>query len=97
MNRIIPDGSVCLFRRYRGGSRQGRIVLAELTDYVDADFGSRYTVKEYESTKYTDEEGWHHESIRLLPRSTDPYYLPVELHAIDDSNCKIIAYFECVL
>lgn len=97
MNRIIPDGSVCLFRRYRGGSRQGRIVLAELTDYVDADFGSRYTVKEYESTKYTDEEGWHHESIRLLPRSTDPYYLPVELHANDDSYCQIIAYFERVL
>jgi DUF2075 family protein/predicted GIY-YIG superfamily endonuclease len=97
MNRIIPAGSVCLFRRYRGGSRQGRIVLAELTDYTDADFGSRYTVKEYESTKYTDEEGWHHTSIRLLPRSTNPGYLPVELHENDDSHCQIIAYFECVL
>ncbi|HLX52718.1 MAG TPA: DNA/RNA helicase domain-containing protein, partial [Aquella sp.] len=29
MNKVIPNGSICLFRKYDGGSRNGRIVLVE--------------------------------------------------------------------
>lgn len=36
MNRIIPNGSVCLFKKYQGGSRNGLIVLAQHTDRQDA-------------------------------------------------------------
>ena len=29
MNRVIPNGSICLFKPYTGGSRNGKIVLVE--------------------------------------------------------------------
>src|SRR5690606_7489255 len=47
MNKMIPNGSVCLFKKYQGGSRNGLLVLARPTDRQDADFGSQYTGKEY--------------------------------------------------
>ena len=56
MNKVIPNGALCLFRKYSGGSRNGQIVLVENTNMHDFDFGSCYTVKEYESKKYEDEE-----------------------------------------
>lgn len=57
MNKIIPNGSICLFRKYSGGSRNGQIVLVENTNIQDEDFGSCYTIKEYQSKKYQDESG----------------------------------------
>ena len=54
MNKIIPNGSVCLFRKDSGGSRDGKIVLAQHTSIQDGDFGSGYTVKEYHSKKFAD-------------------------------------------
>src|SRR5690606_23846760 len=36
MNKIIPNGSVCLFKKYQGGSRNGLVVLAQHTDRQDA-------------------------------------------------------------
>lgn len=73
MNKIIPNGSICLFEKYNYGSRNGLITLVEMTDYIDADFGSNYTIKEYSSKKITTEENWRHEEITLLPKSTLPY------------------------
>jgi phage repressor protein C with HTH and peptisase S24 domain len=29
MNRVIPNGSICLFKPYTGGSRNGKIVLVD--------------------------------------------------------------------
>jgi DUF2075 family protein/predicted GIY-YIG superfamily endonuclease len=49
MNKVIPNGAFCLFRKYSGGSRNGQIVLVENTNMHDSDFGSCYTVKVYES------------------------------------------------
>ena len=71
MNKVITNGALCLFRKYSGGSRNGQIVLVENTNMHDSDFGSCYTVKEYESKKYQDESGWKHQSIILKPLSTD--------------------------
>lgn len=51
MNKIIPDGSICLFEKYRGGSRNGLITLVQMTNYKDNDYGSNYTIKEYISKK----------------------------------------------
>jgi hypothetical protein len=36
MNRVIPNSSICLFKPYTGGSRNGKIVW--LTDIQDQDF-----------------------------------------------------------
>jgi hypothetical protein len=69
MEPEIPDGSVCLFRRYAGGSRVGKIMLVhEITD--EAGMG-RFTVKRYLSRKRETAEGWEHEQIRMHSENAD--------------------------
>lgn len=97
MNKVIPNGALCLFRKYSGGSRNGQIVLVENTNMHDSDFGSCYTVKEYESKKYEDEDGWKHHSIILKPLSTDSSYENIVLEDEDMSTFKVIGTFECVI
>ncbi|NQV50205.1 MAG: DUF2075 domain-containing protein [Candidatus Marinimicrobia bacterium] len=97
MNKIIPDGSICLFSRYTGGSRNGKIVIVEHTDLQDAEYGSCYTIKEYESQKSQSGDEWEHASIRLIPRSTDPRYLELLLHGDETVSLRVIGVFECVL
>ena len=97
MNKVIPNGALCLFRKYSGGSRNGQIVLVENTNMHDSDFGSCYTVKEYESKKYEDEDGWKHQSIILKPLSTDSSYKNILLEDEDMNTFKVIGTFECVI
>lgn len=96
MNKIIPNGSVCLFERYAGGSRNGKIVLVEMTDFMDVDLGSNYTIKEYSSKKVITEDGWNHEEIILLPRST-VIYKPILLRDEATIGLKVIGIFLKVL
>ncbi|WP_299273466.1 DNA/RNA helicase domain-containing protein [uncultured Psychroserpens sp.] len=97
MNKIIPNGSYCLFRKYHGGSRSGQIVLVESTNINDSDFGSCYTIKEYESKKHEDENGWKHHSIVLKPLSTDSTYLKIVIEDEELSSFKVVGIFECVI
>ena len=97
MNKIIPNGALCLFRKYSGGSRNGKIVLVENSNMYDSDFGSCYTVKEYESKKYEDKDGWKHQSIILKPLSTNSSYKNIVLKDEDLSTFKVIGIFECVI
>jgi len=97
MNKVIPNGAYCLFRKYTGGSRNGQIVIVESGNIHDADFGSSYTVKEYESKKYEDENGWKHHSIVLKPLSTNITYENIVLEDEDLATFKVVGIFECVL
>ncbi|MFZ1528432.1 MAG: DNA/RNA helicase domain-containing protein [Ferruginibacter sp.] len=97
MNKIIPHGSYCLFKQDTGGSRNGKIVLVESTDFKDNEFGSSYTVKEYHSKKEITTEGWTHESIILKPLSTIPEYVQIELSNDELINFKVVGIFEKVL
>ena len=97
MNKIIPSGSICLFRKYSGGSRDGKIVLVEHTSIQDPDFGSGYTVKEYSSKKYTDSDQWVHQSITLKPLSNSSEYKNIELAEDELVNLRVIGFFEMVL
>ncbi|MDX8553108.1 DUF2075 domain-containing protein [Tenacibaculum sp. 1B UA] len=97
MNKIIPNGSICLFKKYTGGSRNGQIVLVESTNIQDEDLGSCYTIKEYQSKKYHDENGWKHQSIILKPQSTDPSYSNIELKDNQLSNFKVVGIFDRVI
>ncbi|WP_052503365.1 DNA/RNA helicase domain-containing protein [Lacinutrix sp. Hel_I_90] len=97
MNKIIPNNSICLFKKYRGGSRNGRIVLAKSTGIQDRDFGSGYTVKEYSSTKDVNEETWSHTSIILKPKSLDDSYEQIMLDYDTLEDFEIIGVFEMVL
>ena len=97
MNKVIPSGSICLFRKYQGGSRNGKIVLAQHSSVQDADFGSGYTVKEYRSYKTVDEESWSHQSIVLKPLSYNPQYEEIVLKDDEIGQLIVIVIFECVL
>jgi len=97
MNKIIPNGSYCLFRKYTGGTRNGKIVLVENTNLQDEDFGSCYTIKEYLSKKIRTEEGWEHQSIILKPQSMDSKYKDIILTDDEMSIFKVIGVFECVI
>ncbi len=71
MNKVIPNGRICLFRKDEGGSRNGLICLVEsATQHLD-ESGAQYTIKEYLSKKTITEEGWNHREIHLIPRSTN--------------------------
>lgn len=96
MNKIIPNGSICLFEKYSGGTRNGKIVLVEMTDYTDSDTGSNYTIKEYSSKKTTSEDGWKHEEIILLPKSNKEYS-PIILRDEETITLKVVGVFIKVL
>ena len=89
MEPRIPDGSYCLFAGPVTGTRQGRIVLAQLLNAVDPDTGQRFTVKRYRSDKAVDADGWRHLAIVLEPLNPD--YEPLELAAEDESPVAVIA------
>lgn len=93
MNKKIPNGSYCLFKRDEGGSREGKIVLVQSTYIQDADFGSGYTVKQYHSEKRVDEDGWRHASITLKPMSDDPTYEEIKLEGEELRELRVVGVF----
>jgi phage repressor protein C with HTH and peptisase S24 domain len=91
MEPLIPDGSLCVFRRGVTGSRQGRLVLVEALEQGT----DRYTVKRYRSEKRENEAGeWSHERIRL-----EPLNLEFEAWDLDpeEERYRILAEFVQVL
>jgi DUF2075 family protein len=96
MNKIIPNGSICLFEKYSFGTRNGLITLVELTDYSDVDFGSNYTIKEYNSKKTITEDNWQHTEITLLPKSTLPYN-SIVLRDEETKKMKVVGIFVKVI
>ena len=97
MNRQIPNGAWCLFRLNPGGTRNGKIVLAQLRDYSDPDSGASFTVKRYESTKAAvDNGGQANILIRLWPESLLEGYHPIEI-APDEERIRVLAEFLRVL
>ncbi len=97
MNKKIPNGSYCLFKEHKEGSRNGEIVLVKHTSLQDSDFGSGYTVKEYHSKKNINEENWKHQQITLKPLSFNSEYQNINIPEDELSDFKVIGIFECVL
>lgn len=91
MEPDIPDGSLCLFRRYQAGSRVGQIVLVQRV--TGSDTGGEVTIKRYSSVKEATESGWRHTSIRMHPEN--PGYTDWELDS--EERNRTIAVFERVL
>ena len=97
MNKIIPNSSICLFRKYTAGSRNGKIVIVEHTSKQESEFGSGYTVKEYNSKKNMEQDQWSHQSITLKPLSYNSEFNDIELSEDESAKIIVIAIFECVL
>ncbi|RZJ99904.1 MAG: DUF2075 domain-containing protein [Flavobacterium sp.] len=97
MNKIIPDGSTCLFKKYKGGSREGQIVLVQHTSIQDSDFGSGFTVKEYHSIKNQNGDSWSHQSITLKQLSTEDSYQDIILKESELIDLKVVGIFQKVM
>jgi hypothetical protein len=96
MEPRIKDGDFCVFNRNVAGSRQGKIVLVQHTNYYDADYAGAYSIKEYSSEKSYDEFGsWLHEKIELKPLNKD--YNPIILSSEDADEFRVIGEFVGVL
>jgi hypothetical protein len=98
MNRRIPNGAWCLFRRASPGTRNGRVVVAQHRDFADPDTGGQYTVKLYESSKRETPDGsWRHVAIVLRPDSTVSGYEPIALGPEQADELRVIAELVAVL
>ncbi len=89
MEPAIPDGAWCLFRAPVEGTRQGKIVLAQLRDATDPETGQRYTVKRYKSRKAKDGDSWRHEEIILDPVNQN--FEQMVITGTDEDELHVIA------
>lgn len=92
MEPDIPDGSLCVFRSYYGGSRKGGIFIVQRMATMDE--GGEYTLKRYSSEKKFSGDSWRHESITMHPHNAE--FSDWELEREEDSWVTI-AEFVCVL
>jgi superfamily II DNA or RNA helicase/HKD family nuclease len=97
MNRVIPNHSICLFKTYTGGSRNGKILLIENRDIQDPDFNSAFTIKTYTSEKNITEENWEHTSIVLRPNSYDTSYQNIKITPENAANMRVVGEFVEIL
>jgi len=96
MQPRIKDGEYCLFRHGVLGSREGKIILAQLHEVSDPETGGKYTVKKYTSTKKLNaDHEWEHDKIQLLP--INPDYSPIEINPARIDENWIIAEFIAVM
>ena len=92
MEPRINDGDFCVFRANPAGSRQGKIVLVQHTNFYDPDYSGAYSIKEYSSARTYDEFGnWQHEKIELRPLNKD--YNPIILTPDDGDEFRVIGEF----
>ena len=91
MEPKIPDGSLCLFRKDPGGSRNGKIVLCR----VDAIGGTPMAVvKRYQSIRYPSEESLG-EASKIILSSTNSKYDDIEL--TEGGQVRILGIYERVI
>lgn len=92
MEPTIKDGSYCVFRYERGGSRNGKVVLVESRHVSDPESFQSYTIKRYRSKKVHQPDGtWIHEKIILSPDNID--FEDIILENVSEHEFKVIAEF----
>ena len=91
MEPDIPDGSLCVFRSYYGGSRKNGIFIVQRIATLDE--GGEFTLKRYSSSKEIRGDDWSHTRITMHPEN--PEYQDWDLR--EDERYITIAEFVCVL
>lgn len=90
MEPTIPDGSFCIFRFDRGGSRNGLVVIVESRLVADPETNQKFTVKRYKSEKEnigTDQ--WRHKRIILSP--DNKAFHNIVLENVGGEDFKVVA------
>lgn len=96
MEPTIPDGSYCLFKAHKAGSRNGLAVLVESRLVTDPETSQRFTIKRYHSEKEDLGNGeWRHKKITLSPDNKK--FKDIVLQNLDGNDFRIVAEFDSVL
>jgi hypothetical protein len=96
MEPTIPDGSFCIFRFERGGSRNGLVVLVESRLVTDPETNQKFTIKRYKSEKETlPDGGWKHKLITLSPDNKQ--FKDIILNNVTGEDFRVVAEFVEVL
>jgi type I restriction enzyme R subunit len=92
MEPTIPDGSFCIFRFERGGSRNGLVVLVESRLVTDPETSQKFTIKRYKSEKETLPDGrWMHKLIILSPDNKQ--FEDIVLNNVTGDDFRVVAEF----
>jgi len=90
MEPKIPDGSWCLFRFERGGSRNGLVVLVESRQVSDPETHQSFTIKRYHSEKEDLGGGqWRHKKIILSPDNKE--FKDIVLKNVTGDDFRVVA------
>ena len=96
MEPTIPDGSWCLFRFERGGSRNSLVVLIESRLVADPETHQKFTIKRYKSEKENiGDVQWRHKKITLSPDNKD--FKDIVLENVTGEDFRVVAEFVEVL
>jgi len=96
MEPTIPDGSYCVFRFDKGGTRNGLIVLVECHLVSDPETTRQFTIKRYKSEKeYFDDGTWRHKKIILSPDNND--FDDIILEDVPALEFHVVAEFVAIL
>lgn len=89
MEPTIADGSWCLFRFERGGSRHG-VYLIESRQVKDPETGLAFTIKRYHSEKEDlGNDQWRHKRIILSPDNKD--FQDIVLENVSGEDFLVVA------
>ncbi|MGD0336540.1 MAG: DNA/RNA helicase domain-containing protein [Candidatus Omnitrophota bacterium] len=96
MEPTIPDGSYCVFRFDKGGTRNGLVVLVECRLVSDPETTRQFTIKRYKSEKeYFDDGTWRHKIIILSPDNND--FKDIVLEDVPALEFRVVAELVAVL
>jgi len=96
MEPNIPDGSYCVFRFDKGGTRNGLVVIVECHSISDPETSRQFTMKRYKSEKEFFPDGtWRHKKIILSPDNKD--FKDIVLEDIPAVEFRVVAEFVAIL
>jgi hypothetical protein len=95
MNKRIPNGAWCLWRRHQGGEdRIGKVVLVQHRDIQDEGLGAEFTVKVYDAESMSPGgEGAREQllGVALKPDSEDPSFTRIVLEGLQENELRVLA------
>lgn len=94
MQPRISDGDLCLFKRYSGGTRQGKIFLIQARSLRDTETAESFVIKKYmrqTPPKHSGDDAESSAVIHLI--SENPRFSPIVLYGLKDDDVQTIAEF----
>lgn len=92
MEPMIPNGALCLFRVYQGGSRQNKVLLIKSRRLLDPETEMAYMVKRYRRlTPVGDTQNRNRVVIHLISENKD--YKPIVLQSSSEKEITVLAEF----